>query len=83
MDAEDVFLLIAGAVIGGLAVYMLFFKSQSYAVNNPGALVYRPVQEKAKVYSPIQKNKETWEWTDWRGRPRKITVQREVKRLVQ
>jgi len=26
-------------------------------------------------------NKETWEWTDWKGRKRTITVHREVKYL--
>jgi len=83
MDSGDAFLLLAGAVVGGLAVYMLFFRSQSYAVDYPGAVVYRPLQGKAEAYSPIQKNEETWEWTDWRGSSRKIIVHREVKRLVQ
>ena len=83
MDSGDAFLLLAGAIVGGLAVYMLFFRSQAYALNPPRAVVYRPFQGKAEAYSPVQKNEENWEWTDWRGRPRKITVHREVKRLVQ
>lgn len=28
---------------------------------------------------PAAVNCETWEWTDWKGRPRRITVHREVR----
>ncbi len=72
MDSGDAFLLLAGAIVGGLAVYMLFFRPLTY--DQP------PIPE-ARVYKPVAVNKETWEWTDWKGRPRSITVHREVKQL--
>jgi len=29
--------------------------------------------------TPKYQNKETWSWKDWKGRERKLTVEREVK----
>jgi len=31
--------------------------------------------------SIVQENEETWEWMDWKGRPRKITVHRRVQNV--
>ncbi len=75
MDLDDAVLLLAGAILGGIAVYVLFFRSQPYSQ------VQTYVKPEAKVYKPVAVNKEVWEWTDWKGRPRKITVSREVKQL--
>ena len=32
-----------------------------------------------KSLSPIVTNDETWRWTDYKGRKRELTIQREVK----
>lgn len=81
MDVEDAILLIAGAIVGGLAVYMLFFKPQKYSQiqSNPTPQTY--VKPEAKVYRPVAINNEIWRWKDWKGRDREITVSREVKQL--
>jgi len=75
MDSGDAFLLLAGAVIGGLAVYMLFFRSQTYSQ------IQTYAKPEANVYKPVAVNKEVWRWKDWKGRDREITVHREVKQF--
>ncbi len=75
MDSGDAFLLLGGAIVGGLAVYMLFFRPQTLSQ------VQKYAQPAATVYKPVAVNKEVWEWTDYKGRKRTITVHREVKQL--
>ncbi len=75
MDVEDAILLIAGAIVGGLAVYMLFFRPQ------PDSQIQIYAKPESKIYKPVAINKEVWRWKDWKGRDREITVHREVKQL--
>ena len=65
---EAVAIFVVGAVLGGIAVhvYLTRFRDQP---------PYPPSRQ------PVMVNKETWEWTDWKGRPRSITVHREVRQL--
>ncbi len=57
-------LALLGGLIGGIIAY--YNLSRPRYVATPYGL--KPVR-----------NKETWEWVDWRGRKRTITVYREVK----
>lgn len=75
MDSGDAFLLLVGAIVGGLAVYVLFFTPRTYSQ------VRKYAEPAAMVYKPVAVNKETWRWKDWKGRDREITVSREVKQL--
>jgi len=81
MDSEDAFLLLAGAIVGGLAVYMLLFRRQTYSQPQRYCQPQINTKPETNVYRPVAVNKETWEWTDWKGRHRTITVHREVKQL--
>jgi len=36
---------------------------------------------KKRTAPTVQVNEEIWEWVDWKGRPRKITVHRRVKNV--
>jgi len=69
MEAEEaIALFVAGAVLGGIAVHVYLTR-------------FRPSPDIVKRAQPVMVNKETWEWRDWRGRPRSITVHREVRQL--
>lgn len=57
-------IIILGAL--GLLALIIIARSRSGAVSSS--------QNK-----PLAVNSETWEWTDWKGRPRTITVHREVR----
>ena len=64
MKGEDLGLLIAGLLLGGTLVYFLVKKTESVIVSAPAV---------------IAENAETWEWTDYKGNRRDITVHREVR----
>lgn len=64
---EAAIIFIAGITLGGIATYLILNK------------YFPPTQ--TQTYKPAAVNKETWEWTDWKGRKRTITVHREVKTL--
>ena len=65
-DEEGVLIFFAGVAVGCLASYFL-----------PRLLSQE--QPQAPRNAPAAVNKETWEWTDWKGRKRSITVHREVR----
>ena len=75
MDKGDALLLLVGltigAVFGGVVVYTMFNA-------RPAA---QQVPPSAFSYVPVVRNEEVWEWVDWKGRKRTITVHREVKEL--
>lgn len=68
MEPHDAVLFLAGVAVGGLVVFSLLSRLPPW-----------PLQEPSQ--SPRLVNKETWEWTDWKGRKRSITVHREVKEV--
>jgi hypothetical protein len=69
MEAEEaIALFVAGAVLGGIAVHVYLTR-------------FRSAPQHTAQHQPVMVNKETWEWRDWRGRPRSITVHREVRQL--
>lgn len=77
MKDWQILLFLAGLVIGGTVVYYFM---------RPVSATYRAVDSNEAVVSsatkPTMTNLETWEWTDWKGRKRTITVHREVKQYV-
>lgn len=70
-----------GLFTGGFIVYLLLNKSSQI----PEASV--PPQPRLGQSAPVYRmnygtkyvNEEQWEWTDWRGRERRIVVKRNVK----
>jgi hypothetical protein len=66
VDWAVVLLAIAGGFVGGVLAFKFLFSQPTQAVYEASPKL-------------IQSNAETWEWVDWRGRPRSITVHREVK----
>ena len=57
--------VVLGALLIGLALWLTSSNKRAAATLAP---------------TPIQtiSNAETWEWVDWQGNPRKVTVNREV-----
>jgi len=72
MKREDYLILLAFVFgfIGGLITNI-------FVASRPQPATYATATMSAKPV--IQSNVETWEWIDWRGRKRSITVRREVK----
>jgi len=69
MKAEEaVAIFVVGAVLGGIAVHAYLTR-------------FKPTPYQAPQHQPVMVNKETWEWNDWKGRQRSITVHREVRQL--
>ena len=75
MDKGDALLLLVGltigAVFGGVVVYTIFSVKPATQQVHPSAF----------SYIPVVRNEEVWEWEDYKGRKRTITVHREVKEL--
>ena len=65
-DGEGTLIFLAGVAVGVAVSYLA-----------PRLLAQRQTQTPSSA--PAAVNKETWEWTDWRGRKRVITVHREVR----
>ena len=43
-------------------------------------LIIYLISRRSSIAAPLQVNNlETWEWVDWKGRPRQIAVHRETK----
>lgn len=61
-------------ILGGLGVLALisFFRG-----SQPSATVGAPVESKA--IQPVISNEEEWDWIDWRGVHRSVTIHRTVK----
>lgn len=57
--------VLLGVALGGLASLVAF-------------LCYKRMTQTLQL-KQVQENEETWEWVDWQGRERKITVHRQVK----
>lgn len=43
------------------------------------SLVQGGARQSRGSLTPVMKNDETWEWTDYKGRDRKLVISREVK----
>lgn len=69
MDDDGWLILILGA-LGLLAL-------ASYLTNKPPTAQATPAP--ARVLQPVISNEETWEWTDYAGRHRRIEIRRIVK----
>ena len=66
MEDGDILLILALIGLGILAL----FKSQPPPTIIPSTIV---------ATKPVISNEETWKWTDYKGRKRTISIQREVK----
>jgi len=69
MDDDGWLILILGA-LGLLAL-------ASYLMNKPS--VTQTVPAPAKTLQPVISNEEVWQWQDWQGKSRSITINRTVK----
>ena len=67
MMASDSWMWVLGGLIAGAVLVLLFVKPATQAL--PQALTQAPA---------IAENNETWEWIDYKGNPRSITVRRKV-----
>jgi len=77
MDNWNWILLLGGIAVGAVVVYM--FLNPAQAITTSPQQMYTYEIKKAK---PVLTNSEILEWKDWRGRDRKLTIHREVKRNV-
>lgn len=69
MDDDGWLLLILGA-LGLLALASAF-------MNKPS--ITQGVATQPPTLQPVASNEETWEWQDWTGKSRSITIHRTVK----
>ena len=75
IDTNSAFIIGVGiAVAGGLIALAIYL---SRRVDSTGYSL-SPVMPAGQL-SPVVTNAESWEWTDYKGQARKITVHREVK----
>jgi len=68
MDDDGWLVLILGAL--GLLALASFIAGKPPAASAP---------TKTTVLQPIISNEETWNWIDWQGRNRSVTIHRTVK----
>ena len=68
------------AVVGliGTALFLGWLVGKSQSPQAPAAAYRLQRLEPESSNTPLLSNEETWEWTDWKGRERKLTVHRTV-----
>jgi len=77
MDNWNWILLVGGIAIGAVVVYIFLNPAQATTTNPQSIYTYE-----TKKATPILTNSEVLEWKDWKGRDRKLTIHRKVKRNV-
>ena len=84
MDKTEAALL--GVIVGlplGAFILWLATRVPTVQAQPPSNGGYRLQSRCGPTYYPVYENEETWEWIDYKGRPRKITGHRTVHADVQ